>query len=90
MPAGPKYLISPTEEEEDNSRTMTHMPITNTYVNRGDGLGFDPSYAFHSVGNKYGGPVAGSEWRFHCHGKIWMVILSMLPLVGGEDDGDIH
>jgi len=37
---------------------------------RGDGLGFDPSYAFHSVGNKYGGPVAGSEWRFHCHG-IW-------------------
>ena len=35
---------------------------------RGDGLGFDPSYAFHSVGNKYGGPVAGSEWRFHCHG----------------------
>ena len=50
---------------------MTHMPITNTYVNRGDGLGFDPSYAFHSVGNKYGGPVAGSEWRFHCHGEIF-------------------
>ena len=69
----PKYLISPTdfEEEEDNSRMMTHMPITNTYVNRGDGLGFDPSYAFHSVGNKYGGPVAGSEWRFHCHGEIF-------------------
>ena len=57
---------------------MTHMPITNTYVNRGDGLGFDPSYAFHSVGNKYGGPVAGSEWRFHCHGETFF----------GQMDGD--